>query len=167
MLWTKDEHYMFLRGLEKHGKGNWRNISKDFVTTRTPTQVASHAQKHFIRLYSNSIMNRTQHNLSLLSVGGESKTRFEAFYEPSEAFGSLSGMTGLTANDISCMSQLSSRRNFLSQWLCHPQYSVLKWPNSSISTNCSPQKEAPDLELKLATPTPLELTQACSGSHLS
>lgn len=39
----------FLIGLEKHGKGDWRNISRDFVTTRTPTQVASHAQKYFIR----------------------------------------------------------------------------------------------------------------------
>lgn len=67
MLWTENEHYMFLRGLEKHGKGNWRLISRDFVTTRTPTQVASHAQKHFIRLSSSSL-NRTQHNLSFLSV---------------------------------------------------------------------------------------------------
>ncbi|KAL3141949.1 hypothetical protein ABBQ32_004597 [Trebouxia sp. C0010 RCD-2024] len=30
-------------------QGDWRGISKDYVTTRTPTQVASHAQKYFIR----------------------------------------------------------------------------------------------------------------------
>lgn len=39
----------FLMGLKKYGKGDWRNISRNFVTTRTPTQVASHAQKYFIR----------------------------------------------------------------------------------------------------------------------
>lgn len=40
---------LFLMGLKKHGKGDWRNISRNFVITRTPTQVASHAQKFFIR----------------------------------------------------------------------------------------------------------------------
>lgn len=36
-------------GLKKYGKGDWRNIAKSFVKTRTPTQVASHAQKYFLR----------------------------------------------------------------------------------------------------------------------
>lgn len=36
-------------GLMKHGKGDWRNISRNFVITKTPTQVASHAQKYYIR----------------------------------------------------------------------------------------------------------------------
>lgn len=39
-------------GLKKYGKGDWRNIARNFVTTRTPTQVASHAQKYFIRQLS-------------------------------------------------------------------------------------------------------------------
>lgn len=39
----------FLVGLLKHGKGDWRNISRNFVVSKTPTQVASHAQKYFIR----------------------------------------------------------------------------------------------------------------------
>lgn len=43
---------LFLLGLEKYGKGDWRSISRNFVVTRTPTQVASHAQKYFIRLSS-------------------------------------------------------------------------------------------------------------------
>ncbi|WKA06370.1 hypothetical protein VitviT2T_024273 [Vitis vinifera] len=47
--WSEEEHRTFLAGLEKLGKGDWRGIAKKFVTTRTPTQVASHAQKYFLR----------------------------------------------------------------------------------------------------------------------
>ncbi|WOL04697.1 hypothetical protein Cni_G13419 [Canna indica] len=50
--WTEEEHKRFLLGLKAYGKGDWRNISRSFVITRTPTQVASHAQKYFIRLNS-------------------------------------------------------------------------------------------------------------------
>lgn len=47
--WTEEEHRLFLLGLQKLGKGDWRGISRNFVISRTPTQVASHAQKYFIR----------------------------------------------------------------------------------------------------------------------
>lgn len=50
--WTQDEHRLFLLGLAKFGKGSWRSIARQFVVTRTPTQVASHAQKYFLRLNS-------------------------------------------------------------------------------------------------------------------
>eukprot|EP01018_Ginkgo_biloba_P028763 Gb_28292 [translate_table: standard] len=48
--WTEEEHRLFLMGLSEYGKGDWRSISRNFVVSRTPTQVASHAQKYFIRL---------------------------------------------------------------------------------------------------------------------
>jgi SHAQKYF class myb-like DNA-binding protein len=40
----------FLEGLNAFGKGQWKQISKYYVPSRTPTQVASHAQKHFLRV---------------------------------------------------------------------------------------------------------------------
>ncbi|KAI7758072.1 hypothetical protein M8C21_017378 [Ambrosia artemisiifolia] len=47
--WTVEEHKIFLHGLEVYGKGDWRSISRMMVVTRTATQVASHAQKYFLR----------------------------------------------------------------------------------------------------------------------
>ncbi|XP_042415255.1 transcription factor MYBS3-like [Zingiber officinale] len=39
--WTEEEHNYFLWELEKLGKGDSRGISRNFVTTMTPTQVAA------------------------------------------------------------------------------------------------------------------------------
>ncbi|GAB2293471.1 hypothetical protein Dimus_027671 [Dionaea muscipula] len=47
--WTEEEHRLFLIGLQQLGKGDWRGIARKYVMSRTPTQVASHAQKYFIR----------------------------------------------------------------------------------------------------------------------
>ena len=49
LAWSEEEHKLFLQGLDKFGKGDWRSISRQCVLTRTPAQVASHAQKYFIR----------------------------------------------------------------------------------------------------------------------
>ncbi|WOG86312.1 hypothetical protein DCAR_0205514 [Daucus carota subsp. sativus] len=63
--WTEEEHRMFLLGLQKLGKGDWRGISRNYVITRTPTQVASHAQKYFIR---QSNMSRRKRRSSLFDI---------------------------------------------------------------------------------------------------
>ncbi|CAK9141411.1 unnamed protein product [Ilex paraguariensis] len=69
--WTEDEHKLFLLGLQKVGKGDWRGISRNFVKTRTPTQVASHAQKYFLRRNN---LNRRRRRSSLFDITTDSVT---------------------------------------------------------------------------------------------
>ncbi|KAG2576699.1 hypothetical protein PVAP13_6NG053330 [Panicum virgatum] len=49
--WTEEEHRTFLAGLEKLGKGDWRGIAKNFVTSRTPTQTNPNKKKRRSSLF--------------------------------------------------------------------------------------------------------------------
>ncbi|TKY57959.1 Transcription factor DIVARICATA [Spatholobus suberectus] len=90
--WSEEEHKKFLVGLKKLGKGDWRGIAKSFVTTRTPSQVASHAQKYF--LHQNSF-NKRKRRHSLLDVGRNETINepFNTCFEASGQFGFPSGTT--------------------------------------------------------------------------
>lgn len=43
--WTREEHDIFLKGLELHGK-EWKKIA-DLIKSRTVVQIRTHAQKYF------------------------------------------------------------------------------------------------------------------------
>ncbi|KAK1314473.1 hypothetical protein QJS10_CPA06g00826 [Acorus calamus] len=76
--WTEEEHKMFLVGLKKLGKGDWRGIARNYVVSRTPTQVASHAQKYFIR-QTNSTRRKRRSSLfdMVAEVPAESQSLME------------------------------------------------------------------------------------------
>jgi hypothetical protein len=52
--------------LKNKPQGDWRGISRHYVQTRTPTQVASHAQKYFIRQTSTG--NKRKRRTSLFDT---------------------------------------------------------------------------------------------------
>lgn len=65
--WTREEHNLFVKGLELFGKG-WKKIA-NLIKTRTVVQIRTHAQKYFLKL--SKARNGEQH----FSRGGTVKRR--------------------------------------------------------------------------------------------
>eukprot|EP00249_Psilotum_nudum_P004716 c18215_g1_i1 orf=236-1429(+) len=101
--WTEDEHRLFLLGLQQLGKGDWRGISRNFVKSRTPTQVASHAQKYFLR---RSNLNKRRRRSSLFDMRPESVSSLEALEEAA-----LEGCALEDSHDVAVMQQPSQAQN--------------------------------------------------------
>lgn len=92
MAWTEEEHKNFLVGLQKLGKGDWRGISRHFVTSRTPTQVASHAQKYFIRQTN---VSKRKRRSSLFDIVAEPDENGEARANGHKTMPSSNGANGV------------------------------------------------------------------------
>ncbi|KAF1872504.1 hypothetical protein Lal_00016805 [Lupinus albus] len=62
ILWTEDEHRLFVHGLDVYGKGKWKSISINILPSKTPSQIASHAQKYFLRQSAAEKKRRSIHD---------------------------------------------------------------------------------------------------------
>ncbi|KAF5205186.1 Transcription factor srm1 [Thalictrum thalictroides] len=81
--WTEIEHRLFVLGLDDHGR-SWKSIARNYVRTKTACQVASHAQKYFMRLKNPEIYAGKRFSILDIHTFDQSlrpKSRF-AHYKP-------------------------------------------------------------------------------------
>ncbi|GAB4858074.1 Transcription factor kua1 [Ancistrocladus abbreviatus] len=139
--WTEEEHRMFLVGLQKLGKGDWRGIARNYVISRTPTQVASHAQKYFIR---QSNVSRRKRRSSLFDIVAEESadTRIESreFFpvnQPSAEARNNEPLSAPRTVDEECESMASTNSNEAEPTLQKPESSQGCYPVDG-SQSCFP-----------------------------
>ncbi|KAG5015347.1 hypothetical protein AAZX31_08G107400 [Glycine max] len=74
LQWTVEEHMKFLVALDEVGKGDWITISKH-IGTKSSTQVASHAQKYYLRQKAKKKIRKSIHDITLNTISHQDDTQ--------------------------------------------------------------------------------------------
>ncbi|MCO5556825.1 hypothetical protein L7F22_010378 [Adiantum nelumboides] len=169
--WTEDEHRMFLVGLQKLGKGDWRGIARNFVPSRTPTQVASHAQKYFLRQNN---LNKRKRRSSLFDM--ISSNPASTVCSTGDHFGShateLNLASSATVSPDLCLgiSDEARRREqpHSQASKCAYKFSSLQHAGAILGTQSSPeQTKLLPLTLNLSSPNSTGVMSLSSPSAMS
>ncbi|CAL5062961.1 unnamed protein product [Urochloa decumbens] len=94
--WTSEEQRQFLHGVNCLGRGAWKFISEYFVPSRTPAQIASHAQKYFERIKKNEMDDtRQRHSINDIRLVDHGINITAHSTEPGKGKGIASGIPPL------------------------------------------------------------------------
>lgn len=122
-------------------QGDWRGISKDFVTSRTPTQVASHAQKYFIR-HSNQSKRKRRTSLFDLKADAEAADTMRSRVGTSPAFVLLASLHSplcslLPVPQLFCNSSVGATHDCIHAGVSRSYLNHLARPCHTASYCCS------------------------------
>ncbi|CAN6305863.1 unnamed protein product [Urochloa humidicola] len=123
--WTEEEHRRFLLGLQKLGKGDWRGISRNFVVSRTPTQVASHAQKYFIRQSNVSRRKRRSSLFDMVPDESMDLPPLPGSQEPEASVLNQAPLPSPVEEEVESMVAESSAASTVMPENLHPSYPVI------------------------------------------
>ncbi|KAK8813315.1 hypothetical protein WA158_002907 [Blastocystis sp. Blastoise] len=131
--WTKEEHELFLKGLEKFGR-DWKKIAS-CIETRTIVQVRTHAQKYLQKLDSSKKVELFGSKLNLDRVSYDSPTTLDALQSHKDTLPTLSRSYSVDATRDLYKSSAYLNINTTNNIINKNNMNTIPCDNSSENTN--------------------------------